>query len=136
MAPENYKKAIETVEHLKIEFDDELKIITLETPGGQFIAIDDDQKSITLSDHNKNTMTLSETGINLDSASDISLSAKGEIKLEAQTNISVAASADIAVEGLNVMQNASACMEVKGSASAEISSSGITTVKGSLVMIN
>jgi len=136
VSPENYIKAIETIEHLKIEFDDEKKVLSLLTPAEQAIVIDDENKNITLSDCNQNTITLSDEGITIDSSAAIKFTAKGAISFEAQDKLSLASKADVTVEGLNIKQNATASVEVKGAASAELSCSGTTTVKGSMVMIN
>lgn len=136
LAPENYIKALETAANLKLEFDDEKKSISLLTPSEQKVVINDDEKTITLADQNGNTVVLSSSGIALDSASDINLKAKGNIVLEANSNIEISAQADASIEALNVKQNANASFEAKASASAEVSSTGNTTVKGAMVMIN
>ena len=65
-------------------------------------------------------MTLSSDGILLDSAKDVSVKAKGDVK----------------IEGTNITLSANAQLSAKGNGSAEISSSGNTVVKGSLVQIN
>ena len=44
--------------------------------------------------------------------------------------------ADVNVEGMNVNHTASAGFTAKGNATAELSASGQTTVKGAMVMIN
>jgi phage baseplate assembly protein gpV len=46
------------------------------------------------------------------------------------------AAQNVTVKGMNVTAEAQASATVKGNASAEISASGTTTVKGAMVMIN
>lgn len=75
----NHKKTIVTREKMKIEFDQEKKIITILTPGKNQIEINDDSKSIKLSDQNKNKITLDNAGITMESSKDIKLRAKGGI---------------------------------------------------------
>lgn len=133
---DNNTKALVTRSELKIEFDDDKKVITVETPGGNKIVISDDAKSIVLEDQNSNKIELGESGIVLDSPKDISITAKGEIKLDATSNLSATSKADVSIDGLNVNQTANASFTAKGSASAELSASGQTTVKGAMVMIN
>jgi Rhs element Vgr protein len=52
---ENHHKGFVTRSQMKVSFDDEKKIITLETPGGNKIIISDEDKGITLKDQNGNT---------------------------------------------------------------------------------
>ena len=48
----------------------------------------------------------------------------------------IKAQQDATIEGMNVTAKAQTSLKVTGSASAEISASGQTTVKGAMVMIN
>ncbi|MBJ7556621.1 type VI secretion system tip protein VgrG [Marinomonas spartinae] len=136
LTAENNTKAIVTKNQLKVEFNDEDKVITIVTPGNNSITISDKGKSITLSDQNKNTITMDDSGITLDSPKDITLSAKGKIELKSTNNTSITAQADVKVQGLNVNLEAQTGLTAKGSATAELSASGITTIKGGLVKIN
>lgn len=117
---DNDIKTIVTREGVKIEFDDKKKHVVIETPGGNSITVSDDEKSVLVKDQNGNKVTLSSDGIVLDSAKDVAVKAKG----------------DVNIEGTNVNLKANAQLAAKGSASAEISSSGNTVVKGSIVQIN
>jgi uncharacterized protein involved in type VI secretion and phage assembly len=91
---ENYIKTIVTKAKLKVEFDDEKKKIILTTPGGNTLLLDDENKTIKLTDQNSNKVELASTGITLDSPGDITLKATKGVKITAQ--------ADVAVQGLNV----------------------------------
>lgn len=133
---DNFTRAFISPEKLKIELDDEKKIITLLTPGKNSIIINDEDKSITLKDQNKNEVVMGENGIELTSGKDITLKAKGNITLDATGKASVKAKQDATLEGMNVTAKAQTSLKVTGSASAEISASGQTTVKGAMVMIN
>jgi hypothetical protein len=84
------------------------------------IEFDENDKSIVLVDEYKNTVRLGANGISLVSNKDINISAGGNIKMD----------------GLNVIINAKSSLAVKGAATAELSASGQTTVKGAIVMIN
>lgn len=133
---DNHTKAIVTKTKMKIEFDEEKKIITLVTPGKNKVEINDDKKSITLSDQNKNTITMDKNGITLNSGKDIVLKAKSNIKLDATAKASVSAKNDVTLEGMNIKATAKVGFTAKGNATAELSASGQTTVKGAMVMIN
>ena len=75
-------------------------------------------------------------GITLTSAKDITLKAKGNITMDATMKLSATAKQDVSLEGLNVKAQAKIGASVKGNATAELSASGQTTVKGAMVMIN
>ncbi len=81
-------------------------------------------------------MKLSADGIVLTSPKDIKLTAQGQVSITATGNASITSQADVKIEGLNINSNANVGFVAKGSASAELSASGQTTVKGAMVMIN
>lgn len=132
----NNKKAIVTREKMLIEFDEEKKIITVATPGKNTVEISDDGKHIRLTDQHKNEIKMDSGGITLTSAKDITLKAKGNIMMDATMKLSGTAKQDVSLEGLNVKVQAKVGATVKGNATAELSASGQTTVKGAMVMIN
>jgi Rhs element Vgr protein len=117
---DNYLKGLSTKSKLQVLFDDEKKIIKIETPGGNFITLDEDQKKIAIQDINGNKIEMSEDGIKIESIKDIILKASGDFK----------------IDGTNITTNANAQLKLSGSAGTEISSSAITKVKGSMVQIN
>lgn len=124
----NTTKGIVTSSKLKFEFDEEKKSVTIITPAGNQLVLDDDTKSILIQDQNNNKIALSDSGIVLDSPKDISIKAGGKIE--------ISATADADVKGMNVNCEAQTGFTAKGNASAELSASGQTTVKGAMVMIN
>ncbi len=132
----NSFKGIVTKSNLRIEFDDEKKITTIDTPGGNKVVISDDQKSILLSDQNSNTVELNSSGIKMDSPKDIKLTSKSKITIEGMSGIEISSTADVKVKGLNINHSADVGFVAKGNATAELSASGQTTVKGAIVMIN
>lgn len=136
LTAENNTKAIVTRSKLKIEFDEEMKITTIITPGENKLVLNDDEESILMQDQNSNKVLLSPDGIVLDSPKDISITAKGKITIDAMGAIDVSSQADVSVKGMNVNHEANASFVAKGNASAELSASGQVTVKGAMVMIN
>ncbi len=132
----NNTKAIVTRSKLKIEFDEDKKIITIETPSKNTVILDDDKKTITLKDQNKNMIELSSSGITMDTPKDLTISAKGNVSIDAKQKITMKAGLDFSVEGLNVKHKAKVALSNEGSATAELKASGQVTVKGAIVMIN
>jgi Rhs element Vgr protein len=136
LTAENNTKAIVTRSKLRLIFDEDKKVVTIITPANNQVVVSDDGKSILLQDQNGNKAELSPSGILLDSPKDIVLNATGKITLSATSEISITAQSDVKVTGLNVTNTAQVGFTAKGSATAELSASGQTTVKGALVMIN
>jgi uncharacterized protein involved in type VI secretion and phage assembly len=119
-ADENHEKGFVTRSEMKVMFNDDKKSITIETPAGKVITLDEDQGVIKLEDENSNVITMNSDGISIESA--------GEIKMKA--------SKDVSIEGMNINIKASAQLKAEGSAGAELSSGATAVLKGSLVQIN
>ncbi|MCY1718979.1 type VI secretion system tip protein VgrG [Prolixibacteraceae bacterium Z1-6] len=116
----NHEKGFVTRSEMKFIFDDDKKSVTLETPSGKKIKIDEDAGVIQLEDENSNVITLDSNGIKMESRGNIELSSTGDVK----------------IEGMNVEISASANLKAEGNAGAEVSSAAVTEIKGSLVNIN
>ena len=105
---------------LKLTFDDDKKVVVLETPEGNKLMLSEDDKKVTLADQNGSSITLDDGGITITSAKDITLKAAGDVK----------------VEGGNVEVKAQSNFKAEGQSGADVKSSGTLTVKGSPVQIN
>ena len=109
---------------------------TVTTPAKNKVVLSDKDKSILVQDQNNNKVELNPSGITIDSPKDIKISAQGTISIDAVGKIGITSQADVATKGLNVECSANVAFTAKGNASAELSASGQTTVRGALVMIN
>jgi Rhs element Vgr protein len=118
---DNHEKVYQSREKMKMYFNDDKKIMQLETPAGNKFSMDEDQKKITIQDQNGNKLEMSSDGIKIESAKALTLKSGTELKLESGTSLGVKGGTELKLEG---------------SSSAEISSSATTKVKGSLVQIN
>lgn len=136
LTAENFTKAIVTKGLIKVEFDDDKKVLTLLTPAGNTLVMSDDARSIVIKDQNGNKVALDGNGILLDSPFDIVFNAKGKISMTAVGNIEATATADLKQSATNISSTATAALTAKGTASAELSAAGQVTVKGAMVMIN
>ncbi len=117
---DNNEKGFVTRSEMKFVFDDDKKSVVLETPAGKKITIDEDAGVIKLEDDNSNVVTLDDSGITMESATDISITASG----------------DVTIEGTNVSVSANSQLTAQGTAGAEFSASGTTVVNGAIVQIN
>lgn len=133
---ENMLKTLVTKGKNKVVFDDDKLSILIETPGKNQVLLDDDGKKVVITDQNKNKITMEQGGITIESAKDLTLKAKGNVKIEATQNLETESKCDTKINGLNVNATAKVGVKLNGSATAELSASGQTTVKGAMVMIN
>lgn len=132
----NNVKALYTRSKLQLNFDDDKKIIKITTPGNNTITLSDDGKSIEIKDQNNNSVKLDSSGITLDTPKDLTLKATGNINLQATGKVSMQATQDMELKGMNINQTAQMGFTAKGTATAEVSASGQTVIKGAMVMIN
>jgi Rhs element Vgr protein len=116
---DNHDKAYVSRAGISLLFDDDKKVLTLETPGGNRLVLSDED-GILLADQRGNEVVMNSDGVSITSAK--------ELALEANTDLKAAAT--------NAEIKASAAFKAAGSASAEVSSSGTLTLKGAMVMIN
>lgn len=127
-------KQLKTRSGHSLAFDDDQKSIELKTADGKRIYLDSNE--ILLEDQKKNKVSIDSSGISLESKSDITLKADKNISLQAKSNISIKANANVDLQGLNVKHKANAQFSASGNAGAELKTSAIATIQGSLVKIN
>lgn len=118
---DNFIKGFVTKTEMKFLFDDEKKAVSIETPAGKKIALDEDAGTLQLEDENGNKIIMDSSGIIIESGGDLQLKASKDIKMESGTNMELKAGANFKAEG---------------SAGAEVSTSAVAILKGSLVQIN
>ncbi|WP_374454965.1 type VI secretion system tip protein VgrG [Nocardioides sp.] len=120
-ADDNHVKGYVSRSKLKLTFDDDGKVASLETPEGNRLSLSETDKAVTIEDQNGSSITLDAHGITLESSKDIVLKSSGDITLEG---------------GANVTASAQARFTAEGQGGVKVSSSSTTVVKGSLVQIN
>jgi len=114
-------------EKLKLTFDDDKKIIGLETPAGNKITLSEDAKGIVLQDQNNNKITLDDSGITIESAKDLIFKAQKDVKLSG-TNTEFSAQSSFKASGTGTVELSGAQTKINGDA--------MTTIKGGMVQIN
>lgn len=102
---------------------------------GNRVIFSDKDESLLISDLNGNSITLTSSGISIESGKDINLKASGNIMLDA-ANIEIAGGQDINLSGSTVNTTAKSSITTKSDGTAELSATTTTTVKGAMVMIN
>lgn len=123
----NNLKGYVSRQQLKLSFDDDKKLISLETPGGNKITLSDDAKGIVLRDQNNNKITLDDSGITIESAKNLVFKAAQDVKLS----------------GINTELSAQSAFKASGTGTAELSGAqtkingdAMTVIKGGMVQIN
>ncbi len=133
----NTKKGFVTAAKLSLEFDDKQKILTLKTPGGNQLVISDAAKGLTLTDQQKNTITMAADGITLESKSALTIKAAKDLILKSTGgSVSIEATAGITASGQQVSISGKASLELASKATAKLEATGPLTVKGLTVLIN
>jgi uncharacterized protein involved in type VI secretion and phage assembly len=117
---DNIEKGFITRSELKVIFNDEQKSITISTPKGREVVMNDNDENIKISDTNGNYIEFTTEGITIESGK----------------NLVIKASNDIDLNGLNITSKASGKFAAEGSSGAEMKTSSIAVLQGSLVQIN
>ena len=121
---------------MKLWFDDQKKIATLETPGGHSVTLSDEATSITIVDSNKNKILLDGCGIKATSNGDFVVDVVGQAKISAKGGIVIDTPSDVSAKGANIALSANMQLTAKGQLSAQLTSSMEAVVSGALVKIN
>jgi Rhs element Vgr protein len=123
----NHEKGFTTRSKMHIHFNDDTKTITIDTPAGNIIKLDEAGKKIEITDQNKNTVTMDAKGIKMDSPKNIDINAG--------VNLTIKAGAQLQIGAASISVKADGNLGLEG-ALAKLAATGITEVSGSLVKIN
>ena len=118
---DNHEKVYQSRSKMKLSFNDDTKVIELSTPSGNTLTLSEEDEAITVVDQNGNTIEMTPDGITIESSKALTLKAATELKLESGTSFGVKGGTELKLEG---------------TASAELSCSATTTLKGGVVQIN
>lgn len=123
----NHRKGYVSREKMKFSFDDEKKIIILETPTGNKVILSEEDMGIIIEDQNGNKMIFNNNGIQIESIQDLTLKANKNIKIEGM-NIDTKAQVELKAAGIAKTEISGASTTIKGSAT--------TVIQGGVVQIN
>lgn len=118
---DNHQKLYQSRSKMKLSFDDDTKVMSFETPAGNKISLSEDKQGIFIQDQSGNKIEMTAAGIKIESVAAIELKAATSLTLDSGTGFEM---------------SGGSTLTLKGASSVELSSSGITSVKGSLVQIN
>jgi len=123
----NHEKGFTTRSKMHFYFNDDKKMIKIDTPAGNEIILDESGKTIEITDQNNNSIKMSQSGIKMESPKDIDI--------EAKVNLTLKAGATLKIGGATVSIKADGNASVEG-AMAKLAGQGIAEVSGGLVKIN
>ena len=123
----NHEKGFTTRSKMHLHFNDDTKTITIDTPAGNSIKIDEQGMKIEIKDQNSNKITMDTTGIKLESPMNV--------EIKAGVNLTLSAAAVLSIGALSLGMKADGNLSLEG-ALAKLSAQGITEISGSLVKIN
>jgi Rhs element Vgr protein len=117
---DNHEKGYISRSGIQFIFDDEKKAVVIETPKGKRLTLNEADDEISFADDHGHSITMDANGISVESAGDIVVKSTG----------------DLTLEGMNVTIKANSQFKAEGSGGAEVSTSAVAVIKGSLVQIN
>ncbi|HLP56228.1 MAG TPA: type VI secretion system tip protein VgrG [Fluviicola sp.] len=133
----NPLKAIVSKSGIALMFDDENKILSLQTPANNTIVLSDNDKSLAIKDQNGNTFTLSESGIVMKSPNNITIQSDQTLKLSGSQGVQIETSAgDLSLQGMNISQTASQVYSANGAEMMDLKSGTEMTLRSAMILIN
>lgn len=118
---DNHEKLFKSRSGMRLYFNDDKKVLQIDTPAGNSITLSESDKSVVLADQNSNKITLNADGISIESAKAFKLKAGTELEIGSGTSFSIKGGTELKLEG---------------SSQAELTSNAVTKISGSMVQIN
>jgi Rhs element Vgr protein len=123
----NHEKGFTTRSRMHLSFNDDSKTITIDTPAGNSIRLDEQSMKIEIKDQNDNKVTMAADGIKVESPLNV--------EIKAGVNLTLSAGATLSIGGASLSVKADGNVGIEG-AVTKLSAQGITEISGSLVKIN
>lgn len=123
----NHEKGFTTRSKMHIQFNDDKKTITIDTPAGNSVVLDESSQSIKVKDQNSNSISMETSGIKIDSPKNIDINAG--------VNLTLKAGASLTIGGVTISVKADGNVSMEG-AMAKLAGQGIAEISGGMVKIN
>lgn len=123
----NDKKGFTTRSGMHVLFDDGSKKISIDTPAGNSIVLDESSQQIQITDQQQNQVTMAPAGITLQSNLDITVQAGANLSLSAGTALSLSAP--------SVSMSGTGTVSLSG-ATVSVTAQGVASISGNMVTIN
>lgn len=126
-ADANDEKGFTTRSKMHISFNDSTKTITIDTPQGNKIVLDEGKSSIEIQDQNQNKLVMKPAGITMESNGNIDITAAQVLTLKGGTSLSIG--------GPSISMKADGNVSIEG-AMAKLAAQGPNEITGLPVKIN
>lgn len=134
---DNHEKMYQSRSKMKVHFNDDTKVMELSTPAGNTITLTEEDTAIKIVDQNGNKIEMTADGITIESVKALNFKAATEVKGESGTSFGLKSGTEFKAEsGTSFSAKGGADLKIEGTASAELSCSASTTIKGGIVQIN
>jgi Rhs element Vgr protein len=118
---DNHEKLYRSRSGMRVYFNDDTKVLQLDTPGGNRLTLSEQDQAVVLADQHGNKIEMNADGISIASTKAMNIKAGTELGLESGTSFSAKGGTDLKLEG---------------GTQAELSSAATTKVSGGIVQIN
>ncbi|MDO3383015.1 hypothetical protein [Gilvimarinus algae] len=122
---------------LRILFDKESDDITIVSPGGHKIVLNDRTRELVINDVNANSIRMAPEGVTITSAGNVSLQADQKLSIKGGLGVDIQSNeGDVSVDALNIKEQAQMSYSAQGSMTAEVRAGAELILNGAMVMIN
>jgi Rhs element Vgr protein len=101
---DNHEKGYRSRAGMRVHFDDEKKVLVLETPAGNRMTLSEEDQGVKLEDQNGNRIELSPSGIVIESAAALEIKAASQLKASGQA-AELSSSSSTVIKGASVAIN-------------------------------
>jgi len=102
---DNHEKAYKSRAGMRLYFDDDKKVVLLETPAGNRMTFSEEDRGVKLEDQNGNRIEMTPEGIRIESPKALELKSGTQLKLEGQAGAELKSAATTKVQGSLVQIN-------------------------------
>ncbi|HEY0086528.1 MAG TPA: phage baseplate assembly protein V [Allosphingosinicella sp.] len=135
-AEANDRKAIVTRSKLEISFDDKDTAVTVKTPGGRIVRLDDTKGEIEIADADGNTILMDKDKVSITSAAELTLESRTNLSISAGVNLTIGAKAAYSLSAATIKERAELMLSIRSDGFGEIKTAAPLTIRGPLVEIN
>jgi phage protein D len=135
-AEANDLKAIVSRTKLEISFDDKDTVLTVKTPGGRIVRLDDTKGEIEVADSDGNKILMDKDKVAITSAAELRLESKTNLSIVSGAKLTIDAKAAYALSAASIEEKAKSMLTIESSGSGQIKAAAPLTIKGAVVMIN
>ena len=132
----NNLKAIVTRKKLEIDFDDDKTILTVKTPGGRKITLDDTGKTLKIEDPFSNSITMGEQDVTILSGKSMTIKSGTDLTIQSGTSMTQTAGGDYTLTGNQVSATGKLGLSLVSNTNATLKGSIELAVSAPIVKIN